>query len=73
MSSDQLSHHFLFFLKPVQQWSVNNVIEWMAAVNLYRYAEVFKMHDIKGQDLQALDEDKLMVSLDPSSVHTAQD
>ncbi|ELT95404.1 hypothetical protein CAPTEDRAFT_179314 [Capitella teleta] len=44
---------------PVHAWSETNVIEWMAAVNLYRYAEVFKMHHINGQVLQSLDEDKL--------------
>lgn len=49
-------------LQPIERWTVNNVIEWMAALNLYRYAEVFKTHDIKGEDLMALDEEKLKVS-----------
>lgn len=34
----------------------------MAALNLYRYADVFKSKDIKGSDLPFLDRDKLMVS-----------
>ncbi|XP_035230496.1 phosphatidylinositol 3-kinase regulatory subunit alpha-like isoform X2 [Stegodyphus dumicola] len=32
----------------------------MAALNLYRYAELFKSKDIKGIDLMTLDRDKLM-------------
>ena len=35
----------------------------MAAVNLYRYADVFRSKDIKGVDLLSLDKDKLMVSV----------
>lgn len=34
----------------------------MAALNLYRYADVFKSKDVKGSDLPFLDRDKLMVS-----------
>uniref|UniRef100_T1J1N3 Phosphatidylinositol 3-kinase regulatory subunit alpha n=1 Tax=Strigamia maritima TaxID=126957 RepID=T1J1N3_STRMM len=45
---------------PVSQWSAGNVVEWMAAVNLYRYAEIFKSKDIKGIDLMGLDKEKLM-------------
>lgn len=33
----------------------------MAALNLYRYADVFKSKDIKGSDLLNLDRDKLVV------------
>lgn len=47
--------------QPVNQWSSANVVEWMAALNLYRYAEVFKSKDIKGSDLMNLDKEKLMV------------
>lgn len=37
----------------------------MAALNLYRYAELFRSKDVKGVDLLSLDKDKLMVrSLD---------
>ncbi|CAK9831062.1 Phosphatidylinositol 3-kinase regulatory subunit alpha [Anthophora retusa] len=46
--------------KPVNEWSSLNVVEWMAALNLYRYADVFKSKDIKGSDLPYLDRDKLM-------------
>jgi len=38
------------------------VVEWMSALNLYRYADVFKSKDIKGSDLLHLDREKLMVS-----------
>lgn len=34
----------------------------MAALNLYRYADVFKSKDIKGSDLPCLDREKLLVS-----------
>ncbi|GJQ65734.1 hypothetical protein Trydic_g11919 [Trypoxylus dichotomus] len=46
--------------KPVSEWTSLNVAEWMAALNLYAYTEVFRCKDIKGTDLLHLDEDKLM-------------
>ncbi|XP_054005763.1 phosphatidylinositol 3-kinase regulatory subunit alpha isoform X2 [Hylaeus anthracinus] len=46
--------------KPVNEWSSQNVVEWMAALNLYRYVDVFKSKDIKGSDLSYLDRDKLL-------------
>ncbi|XP_044016208.1 phosphatidylinositol 3-kinase regulatory subunit alpha isoform X2 [Aphidius gifuensis] len=46
--------------KPVSEWTSLNVVEWMSALNLYRYADVFKSKDIKGADLVHLDKDKLM-------------
>ncbi|OXU28354.1 hypothetical protein TSAR_008311 [Trichomalopsis sarcophagae] len=46
--------------KPVSEWTSLNVVEWMAALNLYRYADVFKSKDIKGSDLLNLDREKLM-------------
>ena len=48
-------------LQPVDQWSVTNVLEWMASVNLYRYVEIFKLHNVTGEDLGCLNDDKLMV------------
>nr|CAD7432568.1 unnamed protein product [Timema monikensis] len=45
---------------PISEWSSANVVEWMAALNLYRYADVFKSKDVKGSDLIHLDRDKLM-------------
>lgn len=51
-----------FFLQPLSEWTSANVVEWMAALNLYRYADVFKCKDIKGSDLVHLDKEKLMVS-----------
>lgn len=49
--------------QPVSEWSSLNVVEWMSALNLYRYADVFKSKDIKGADLVHLDREKLMVSV----------
>ncbi|XP_076178357.1 phosphatidylinositol 3-kinase regulatory subunit alpha isoform X2 [Ptiloglossa arizonensis] len=46
--------------KSVSEWTSLNVVEWMAALNLYRYVDVFKSKDIKGSDLPHLDRDKLM-------------
>ncbi|XP_011307012.1 uncharacterized protein Pi3K21B [Fopius arisanus] len=46
--------------KPVSEWTSLNVVEWMSALNLYRYADVFKSKDIKGADLLQLDREKLM-------------
>ncbi|XP_013780715.1 phosphatidylinositol 3-kinase regulatory subunit alpha-like isoform X1 [Limulus polyphemus] len=45
---------------PVTQWSTANVVEWMAALNLYHYAELFKFKNIKGSDLFSLDKEKLL-------------
>ena len=50
-----------YLLQPISQWTSTNVVEWMAALNLYRYAELFRSKDIKGVDLLSLDKDKLMV------------
>uniref|UniRef100_A0A6P7GN99 Protein kinase C delta type-like n=1 Tax=Diabrotica virgifera virgifera TaxID=50390 RepID=A0A6P7GN99_DIAVI len=46
--------------KPIIEWTCSNVIEWMAAVNLYNYADVFRCKDVKGIDLMNLDKDKLV-------------
>lgn len=45
--------------KSIIEWTSANVLEWMAANNLYTYADVFKAKDIKGCDLSNLDRDKL--------------
>ncbi|XP_023930184.1 phosphatidylinositol 3-kinase regulatory subunit gamma-like isoform X4 [Lingula anatina] len=46
---------------PVHTWTLSQVLEWMAALNLYRYVELFKRNNIKGKDLMTLDESKLEV------------
>lgn len=46
--------------KPIADWTNANVIEWMAALNMYTYSDVFKCKDIKGTDLLEMDRDKLM-------------
>ena len=58
---------FLLF-QPVSEWTSVNVVEWMAAINFCRYADVFKSKDIKGSDLLNLDREKLMVSFFPISL-----
>ncbi|XP_076261021.1 phosphatidylinositol 3-kinase regulatory subunit alpha isoform X2 [Rhynchophorus ferrugineus] len=46
--------------KPIAEWTSHNVVEWMAALNLYPYSDVFRCKDIKGSDLILLDRDKLI-------------
>lgn len=50
------------FCQPLESWTVNNVIEWMAALNLYRFAELFREKQVTGEDLKVMDADKLHVS-----------
>lgn len=38
------------------------MIDWMAALNLYRYAELFRDKGITGRDLMLIDEAALLVS-----------
>lgn len=52
----------LVSVQPISEWTVGNVLEWMAAVNLYRYVELFRDKQITGRDLLAMDESMLMVS-----------
>lgn len=51
-----------FLLQPISEWTNSNVVEWMAAANLYTYSDVFRCKDIKGADLINLDREKLIVS-----------
>uniref|UniRef100_A0AAG5D8K6 Phosphatidylinositol 3-kinase regulatory subunit n=1 Tax=Anopheles atroparvus TaxID=41427 RepID=A0AAG5D8K6_ANOAO len=45
--------------KSINEWTTTNVLEWLAAVNMYDHVEVFKTKAIKGCDLPNLDRDKL--------------
>ena len=47
--------------QPLEQWSVRNVAEWMAALNLYQYAHVFQRSNVDGQSLLTLNQDQLQV------------
>lgn len=58
-------------LQSINEWTSANVLEWMAANNLYTYADVFKAKDIKGCDLSNLDRDKLGVGFDLLVSHFA--
>lgn len=40
---------------PVENWTINLVKEWLAVVNLHRYAEVFSTYNINGAKLLNLD------------------
>ncbi|XP_072402257.1 phosphatidylinositol 3-kinase regulatory subunit alpha-like isoform X1 [Diabrotica undecimpunctata] len=58
--TDALPPVTLDYDKQITEWTCSNVIEWMAAVNLYNYADVFRCKDVKGADLINLDRDKLV-------------
>ena len=42
-------------LYPIENWSVDIVKQWLAVVNLHRYAEVFSIYNINGAKLLTLD------------------
>ncbi|XP_055383011.1 phosphatidylinositol 3-kinase regulatory subunit alpha [Condylostylus longicornis] len=44
---------------PIIKWTNSNILEWLAAVNLYSFIEIFKVNNIKGCDIQNIDDDKL--------------
>ncbi|KAL5021938.1 hypothetical protein ScPMuIL_001093, partial [Solemya velum] len=46
-------------LVSIENWSVSNVVDWMAALNLYRYAQLFSEKNITGAELLKMDEQKL--------------
>ncbi|KAJ8980585.1 hypothetical protein NQ317_018712 [Molorchus minor] len=58
--NDVLPPATLDYDKPITEWTSSNVVEWMAALNLYPYSDVFRCKDIKGADLINLDRDKLI-------------
>ena len=41
---------------------MTNVVEWMAAANLYRFAELFKERQVTGSMLLEMNQDMLQVS-----------
>ncbi|XP_070563564.1 phosphatidylinositol 3-kinase regulatory subunit alpha-like isoform X2 [Ptychodera flava] len=45
---------------PVSQWGVEQVANWMAVTDLYRYADLFKSKEITGAKLEALDDQMLV-------------
>ena len=51
-----------FYFQPLEQWTVENVIDLMAALNLYRYAELFREQAMSGKHLQQMNESMLTVS-----------
>ncbi|XP_021350181.1 phosphatidylinositol 3-kinase regulatory subunit alpha-like [Mizuhopecten yessoensis] len=44
---------------PLKDWNVNDVVDWMAALNIYRYAQLFRDRNIDGTMLEDMDEEKL--------------
>lgn len=55
----KLEPHVSDLAVTLDSWTVSNVIDWMAALNLYRYAELFREKQVTGRDLQTMDENKL--------------
>ncbi|KAJ8918757.1 hypothetical protein NQ315_015077 [Exocentrus adspersus] len=60
----------IFLFQPISEWTSSNVVEWMAALNLYTYSDVFRCRDIKGVDLINLDREKLIPILALSELNT---
>nr|XP_006819735.1 PREDICTED: phosphatidylinositol 3-kinase regulatory subunit alpha-like [Saccoglossus kowalevskii] len=56
VSVPEYSHVYV----PVSQWSRDQVLEWMAVTDLYRYADLFKTKEIDGAKLESLDDQTLM-------------
>ncbi|XP_038048605.1 phosphatidylinositol 3-kinase regulatory subunit alpha-like isoform X2 [Patiria miniata] len=58
---DQLSGGYIQTTRdmPVSKWSVEDVLNWMAVTYLYRYADLFKKHQIDGQQLVKIDQETL--------------
>ncbi|XP_019865910.2 phosphatidylinositol 3-kinase regulatory subunit alpha isoform X2 [Aethina tumida] len=59
-NKDALPPATLDYDKPISEWTSTHVVEWMAALNLYVYSDVFRCKDIKGSDLINLDREKLI-------------
>ena len=53
---DQLTKSTVY---PIENWSNDLVKEWLAVVNLHRYAEVFAKYNINGSKLISLSSDQL--------------
>lgn len=54
-ASQQLDANTKAAYYPVDNWPVTVVKEWLAVVNLHRYAEVFSTYNITGSKLISLD------------------
>lgn len=44
---------------PLEQWTIEDVLNWMAVTNLYRYAELFRTKLMNGKKLASLTEQDL--------------
>lgn len=44
---------------PLEHWSIDDVLNWMAVTNLYRYAELFRTKGVDGNKLASLSEQEL--------------
>ena len=45
----------------VKSWSIVQVCEWLEEISLGQYSDQFKAHEIRGQELVALQKSDLMV------------
>lgn len=52
----------LFFLQPIEKWNCRNVVDLLASLNLYRYAQLFKDQEISGRKLKTMSKEDLQVS-----------
>lgn len=57
---------FSIFFQPIENWTPENVVDWMACVRLYRYAQIFKDNKINGTKIKEMDPEKLGVNICPT-------
>jgi len=50
------------YLQLLEEWTTENIIDWMAAVNLARYAELFRERKLTGRNIICMNERTLLVS-----------
>lgn len=57
--SDHQAAVFYTHSVPLSQWTSENVLEWLACVNMLAYGDLLKAKEVSGSDLPSLDREKL--------------
>lgn len=53
----------IFLSADVKAWSIVQVCEWLEEISFGQYSDQFKAHEIRGQELVALQKSDLMVRM----------
>ena len=53
----------IFLSTDVKAWSIVQVCEWLEEISFGQYSDQFKAHEIRGQELVALQKSDLMVCI----------